>query len=70
MPGFGPWNTSSSLNALFPKYADQEETLTKLSDAISDLEDGSTLTVTHQVIGIADTGLSVGSGDLLRLYSL
>ena len=49
---------------------DRGETLTKLSDAISDLEDGATLTVTHQVIGIADTGLSVGSGDLLRLYSL
>ena len=70
MLGLGPWNTFSSLNSFFPKYVDRGETLTKLSDAISDLEDGLTLIVTHQVIGLATIGLSVGSDDLVCHNSL
>ena len=44
--------------------------MTKLGEGISDIEDGLTSMVAHQVVILVSAGPSVGSGDLVTNNSL
>lgn len=55
----------AGLNSFFQGHANRETTLALLSQHLSDLDDGLTLMVTHQVVISAVTGFSVGSGQFV-----
>jgi len=61
----GKWKTFSGLNSFFQNYVGKEETLTNLRRKLSNLNEGVTLMVTHQVVISAITGSTSRSGELI-----
>lgn len=65
----GKWRVFSGLNSFFQDYADKEETLNNLNRKLTQLEDGVTLMISHQVVIRAITGSTTRSGELVVFNS-
>ena len=61
----GKWKTFSGLNSFFQNYVNKEKTLTNLRRKLSNLNEGVTLMVTHQVAISAITGSASRSGEFV-----
>ena len=65
----GKWRVFSGLNSFFQDYADKGETLNNLNRKLTQLEDGVTLMISHQVVIRAITGSTTRSGELVVFNS-
>jgi broad specificity phosphatase PhoE len=65
----GNWRVFSGLNSFFQDYADKEEILNNLNRKLTQLEDGVTLMISHQVVIRAITGSTTRSGELVVFNS-
>ena len=65
----GKWRVFSGLNSFFQDYADKEEILNNLNRKLTQLEDGVTLMISHQVVIRAITGSTTRSGELVVFNS-
>ena len=61
----GKWGVFSGLNSFFQNYADKEETLNNLNSKLTQMEDGVTLMISHQIVIRAITGSTTRSGELV-----
>jgi phosphohistidine phosphatase SixA len=65
----GKWRVFSGLNSFFQDYADKEETLNNLNSKLTQMEDGVTLMISHQIVIRAITGSTTQSGELVVFNS-
>ena len=65
----GKWRVFSGLNSFFQDYVDKEETLNNLNRKLTQVEDGVTLMISHQVVIRAITGSTTRSGELVVFNS-
>ena len=63
--GLSKWETFSGLNSFFQDFANKEDVMNKFEQKLYTLSSGVTLMVTHQVVILAATGQSLGSGELV-----
>ncbi len=60
--GLGPVKEEVGLNSFFGDPGQRQPVLERLNNRLTDLPDGITVMVTHQVVITAVTGMTVGSG--------
>lgn len=65
----GKWRVFSGLNSFFQNYADKEETLNNLNSKLTQMEDGVTLMISHQIVIRAITGSTTRSGEFVVFNS-
>jgi len=65
----GKWRVFSGLNSFFQDYADKKETLNNLNRKLTQIEDGVTLMISHQIVIRTITGSNTRSGELVIFNS-